>query len=126
MAELKNREANPIPGVEYSEIHIPDEKEMGTGSFSTVLEPKALSKNNPIISSIQKTPVFLLIVSINIAIEEVSAMIGESHDKPPRSRKVFVLPEKIKSEDANDFTVNFRDWEIEDIKLNGAGLTLVE
>lgn len=126
MTEIKNREANPITGVEYSEIHITDEKDLGTGRFTTVLEPKALSKNSPIISSIQNPPVFLLIVSINIAIEEVTAMIGESYDKPPRSRKVFTLPKKINPKKANDFTVHFKDWEIKDIKFNGNGLTLVE
>jgi hypothetical protein len=52
MSGIKSRGEKPVPGIEYSEISIPDEKKLGTGKFSTVLEPGALSRINPIISSI--------------------------------------------------------------------------
>ena len=126
MAEMKNREITPIPGIEYSEIHIPDEKVVGTGTFTSVLEPKALTKINPIISSIQNDPIFLMIVSINIAISQVTAMIGKSHNTAPLDRKVFIIPDSIDDEKANDFTVKFNDWDIESIILNGDELTLAE
>ena len=126
MAEIKNRETTPIPGIEYSEIHIPDENDVGTGTFTSVLEPKALKKINPIISSIQNEPVFLMIVSINIAISQVTAMIGKSHNTAPLDRKVFNIPDSIDDETANDFTVKFNDWDIESIKLNGDNLNLAE
>jgi len=126
MAEIKNRETTPIPGIEYSEIHIPDEKDVGTGTFTSVLEPKALKKINPIISSIQNEPVFLMIVSINTAISQVTAMIGKSHNTAPLDRKVFNIPESIDDQRANDFTVKFNDWDIESIILNGDELTLAE
>lgn len=126
MAEMKNRESNPVPGVEYSEIYISDEKDMGTGTFTTVLEPKALKKINPIISSIQNEPVFMLIVSINIAIAQVTAMIGKSHNTAPLDRKVFNIPESIDDQEANDFTVSFNDWDIKSMILNGNELTPAE
>ncbi len=126
MAEMKNRETTPIPGIEYSEIHIPDEKDVGTGTFTSVLEPKALKKINPIISSIQNEPVFLMIVSINTAISQVTAMIGKSHNTAPLDRKVFNIPDSIDDETANDFTVKFNGWDIESMKLNGDDLKLAE
>jgi len=126
MAEMKNRETTPIPGVEYSEIYIPDEKDLGSGTFTSVLEPRALKKINPIISSIQNEPVFLMIVSINIAISQVTAMIGKSHNTAPLDRKVFNIPESIDDQKANDFTVRFNDWDIESMKLNGDDLKLAE
>lgn len=126
MSEIKSREAKPIPGVEYSEIHIPDKDNIGTGFFTTMLEPRALKKNNPIVSSIQNEPVFLLIVSINIAIEQVTAMIGKSHGAPPLCRKVFTIPADINLEQTNDFTVGFAGWDIKRISLNGSDLPVAD
>lgn len=124
MPEIRSREDKPIPGVEYSEIHIPDEKDIGTGSFATVLEPRALKKNNPIVSSIQNEPEFLMIVSINIAIEQVTAMLGKSHDTPPLCRKVFTIPSDINLDQANDFTVGFSGWDVSSVSLNDRELLL--
>ena len=122
MSEIKSREDGPVPGVQYSEINIPDDKEMGTGSFTTVLEPKAMKKINPIISSIENEPVFLMIVSINIAIEQATAMIGKSHNTPPLDRKVFNIPQGIDLLQANDFSVSFDDWDVTGMRLNGNNL----
>lgn len=126
MAEILNREANPIPGVDYSEIRIPEEFSLGTGEFTTMLEPGALAKNNPIISNVMNDPYFLLIVSINLGIDQVTAVLGKTHSEPPISRKVFNIPKDINVENANDFTVVFREWEIDEIKLNGDKLELAE
>jgi hypothetical protein len=122
MPEIKSREDGPVPGVKYSEIHIPDEKMLGTGSFTTVLDPAALKKINPIISSIQNEPEFIMVVSINIAIEQITAMIGKSYNSPPLDRKVFTIPTGIDLLKENDFTVSFDDWDIQGIKLNGNNL----
>ena len=54
MAEIHSREEEPVPGILYSEIHVPDEDKLGTGTFLTVLEEGAFGKKNPIISSIMK------------------------------------------------------------------------
>lgn len=126
MPEIKSREAKPIPGVDYSEIHIPDEKEIGTGTFTTVLESGALSKINPIVSSIQNEPIFLMIVSINIAIDQVTVMIGKSHNTSPLDRKVFNIPKDIDLKKTNDFTVSFSNWDIKDMKLNEKKLSPAE
>ncbi len=126
MPEIKSREAKPIPGVEYSEIRIPDEHYLGTGEFTTVIEPGALSRINPIISNVMNEPYFLLIVNINLGIDQVTALLGKMHEEPPVSRKVFAVPKDIRIEDANDFTVSFREWEITGMRLNGDNLPVVE
>ena len=126
MEAIKNREVNPIPGVEYSEIRIPDEHYLGTGEFTTMVEPGALARINQIISNVINEPYFLLIVTINLGIDQVTALLGKAHDEGPISRKVFNIPKKINIEEANDFTVIFREWDIRDIKLNGNVLELTE
>ncbi|MBI4683101.1 MAG: hypothetical protein HY757_08385 [Nitrospirae bacterium] len=126
MAELISREDNPIPGIAYSEIRFPDELYLGTGEFTTMLEPKALAKINPVISNVMNEPYFLMIVTINLGIDQVTALIGKAHDEGPISRKVFDIPKEINVENANDFTVCFSEWDINEIKLNGASLKLAE
>jgi len=126
MAEIKSREDKPIPGVDYSEIRIPDEFYLGTGEFTTMVEPKALAKINPIISNIMNEPYFLMIVTINLGIDQVTVLLGKAHDEGPICRKVFDIPKDINEEIANDFTVSFHEWDIKDVSLNGASLRLAE
>jgi len=119
VAEIKSREEAPLPGITYSEIHIPDENVLGTGEFVTVLEEGAFGKKNPIISSIMNEPVFVLILSMNIAIESVTAMIGKSQNTPPLDRKVFKFPADTDTSAVLNFEVIFDDWDIMGIELNG-------
>lgn len=126
MAEIKSREDKPIPGVDYSEIRIPDEFYLGTGEFTTMVEPKALAKINPIISNVMNEPYFLMIVTINLGIDQVTVLLGKAHDEGPICRKVFDIPKDINVEIANDFTVSFHEWDINDVRLNGASIRLAE
>lgn len=126
MAEINSREDNPIPGVEYSEIRIPDEHYLGTGEFTTMVEAGALKKINPIISNVMNEPYFLMIVTINLGIDQITALLGKAHDEGPISRKVFNIPKDINLENANDFTVIFNEWDITSIRLNGSELEPAE
>ena len=122
MAEIKSRDNNPVPGIDHSEIHIPDENNLGTGTFITVLEPNAMAKINPIISSIINEPIFMLVVSINLAIESVTVMIGKADKTPPLSRKVFKLPKEIDLPATHTFDVGFGEWKIESLRMDGEPL----
>ena len=126
MAELVSREANPIPGVDYSEIRFPDELYLGTGEFTTMVASKAHAKINPIISNVMNEPYFLLIVTINLGIDQVTALLGKAHDEGPISRKIFNVPKDLNIEQANDFTVCFAEWDINAIKLNGKSMEPAE
>ncbi|UCH81381.1 MAG: hypothetical protein JSW20_01895 [Nitrospiraceae bacterium] len=126
MAEIRSREQEPVPGITYSEIHIPDESILGTGTFITVLEEGAFGKKNPIISSVMNEPVFVLILSLNIAIASATAMIGKSQNTPPLDRKVFNIPKNIDSTGVLSFEVSFKDWDIIGIDLNGKKLANAE
>jgi hypothetical protein len=122
MAGINNRENNPIPGVDYSEIIFPDEHHLGTGIFTTVVEAGALKKMSPIISNVVNEPYFLMIVTINLGIDQVTVLIGKAHDEGAIDRKVFNIPKDIAVEDSHDFTVAFMDWDIKALTLNGKEL----
>ncbi|MBI5057583.1 MAG: hypothetical protein HZB61_13295 [Nitrospirae bacterium] len=125
MAEIKSREDKPLPGIEYSEIRIPDEDNLGNGIFTTVLEPKALAKINPILSSISNEPVFQLLVSINAAVHEITVLLGKADKSPATSREVFVLPKKLDDSKAHRVDVVFKDWKITGLKMDGDDLERV-
>ncbi len=122
MAEIKSREQNPVPGIDYSEIRIPHDQNLGTGTFTTVLEPNAMAKINPIISTIINESVFKLMVNIQLAANEVTVLLGKADKSPPLSREVFKMPEKIKLLDAHKFDIIFKDWKIKDLMMNGNSL----
>jgi hypothetical protein len=123
MAEIRSREDKPLPGIEYSEILIHDEDNLGTGVFTTVLESKAMSKINPLLSSIRNVPEFQLIVNINSAENEVTVLLGKADNSPASSREVFVLPKKFDTSKTHRFETFFRDWKITELKMNGESLT---
>ncbi len=123
---IKSREKNPVPGIDYSEIRIPDEKNLGTGTFTTALEPNAMAKNNPIISSIINEPVFKMLVHINLALEEVIVLLGKADKAPALSKMTFRLPKFFKTSEALRFDAVFKDWKIKQLKMNGKALEKVE
>lgn len=126
MSEIKNREDKPVPGIDYSEIYIYDENDLGTGEFITVVEPGSMRKINPLISNVLNEPHFLLIVSINLAIDSVTALLGKSYKEPASSRHVYTIPEDIHLEEPHEFTVYFKDWEVKGMKLDGNDLVMEE
>ena len=123
MSEVKSREHKLLPGIEYSEILIFDEDNLGTGVFTTVLEPDAMSKINPILSSIINVPEFQLIVNINSAENEVTVLLGKADNSPASSREVFILPKKIDTSKTHQFDTFFKDWKITELKMNGDALS---
>jgi hypothetical protein len=122
MSEVKSREHKLLPGIEYSEILIFDEDNLGTGVFTTVLEPDAMSKINPILSSIIHEPEFQLLVNINSAENEVTVLLGKADNSPASFREVFILPEKFDNSKTHQFDTIFNDWKVVELKMNGDSL----
>jgi hypothetical protein len=122
MTEVRSREDKPLPGIDYSEILIHDEEDLGTGVFTTVLEPKAMAKINPLLSSIRNAPEFQLMVNINLAEEAMTVLLGKADNSPALSREVFKLPKKVDTSITNQFEAFFRDWKVTEVRMNGIRL----
>ncbi|MCK5511519.1 MAG: hypothetical protein KAI96_01850 [Thermodesulfovibrionia bacterium] len=125
MAAINSREQKPVPGIDYSEIRIPDEENLGTGTFKTVLLPNAMAKNCPIINTIVNVPVFQLMVNINSAENEVTVLLGKADKSPALFRRVFKLSENLDLSKAYSFEVTFSHWKIKDLKMNRKKLQTV-
>lgn len=122
MGEVISREEKPLPGIAYSEIRIPDEDNIGTGSFITMLDPKAMGKVNPLMSTIVNKPFFQLIVSVNAAEDEVTVLLGKADNTPALSRKVYMIPKDTDIDKAILLQTFFNEWDIKALEMDGTKL----
>ena len=56
MPEIKHQRLGGNPHVEFGEIHIPDDADLGTGTFTTVYKAKAFRSNTGAIASAMVNP----------------------------------------------------------------------
>jgi len=126
MPEIRNREEAPVQGLDYSEIHIPDDTDLGTGTFKTVLKEDILGKENPIISGIGNEPSFLMVVTINTGIEEVNVMLGKSEKEQPLSKAIFKMSKEVDAKTPHTIDAHFAGWKITGLELDGEKLEIVE
>ena len=123
MAEIRHRQPEGSPEIEYAEIYIPDDQNVGEGSFTTVLKPNVLSKSKVIASMIVNVPIFQISVNINPDTREIPVLLGKADGSAPLSRKLFVIPSDIKPSKSHTFVATFENWEITGLTLNGADLS---
>jgi len=119
MPPVKIRQSNPSHLVEYGEIEIADEKDLGTGSFTVRLKPNALIINNVISCQMVNVPLFQISINVNNQEKEISALLGEADGSDPRSRKEMSLPEDLDLKPAHTFVVSFHDWSIDSVEMDG-------
>ena len=119
MPPVKIRQSNPSHLVEYGEIEIADEKDLGTGDFTVKLKPNALVINNIISCQMVNVPLFQISVNVNNEEKEISALLGEADGSDPKSRKVLSLPEGLDLKPTHTFVTSFRDWSIDSIIMDG-------
>jgi hypothetical protein len=123
MAEIRHRQHGGSPEIEYSEIYIPDDKVLGTGSFTTILKPNALSKKNPIISLMVNVPIFQISVNINPQTKEIPVLLGKADGTDPISKKIYMILSDIDMVKSSTFVAHFENWEITGLSINGSELT---
>ncbi|TMD43853.1 MAG: hypothetical protein E6I88_00145 [Chloroflexi bacterium] len=65
MAEIKHQQPGGSPEVSGSVIHIPNDADMGTGTFTTEFKSNALPATKVIMSAIVNAPVFQITATVN-------------------------------------------------------------
>lgn len=124
MPAVQHRQKKPGQGIEYSEISIPDDKDMGTGTYTAAVMSAALANPNPIIARLVKTPEFQLSLNINSAISKIPVLLGRADTDTPTSRVVFELNHEKLKPGVNVFRVQFKGWLIQKLLLNDEPLPL--
>lgn len=114
MGEIRNRQDHPNQGIEYSEIIIPNDAQIGNGSFVTSLRKGALIPKNQLSSVIYNAPIFQMSVNINPNLNEIVVLLGKADGSNPADRKVFSIPTGISTQKAHILIAYFNDWKITD------------
>ena len=122
MAEIRQRQNNPGPGIDYAELHIPDDSHLGTGKYTLSLQPNALVNQKVIAGIIINKPIFQMSVNINPGPKEVPVLLGKADGSDPISRKLFSLPQNIGLAGTHRFEAIFECWEIKSLEMNGVNL----
>ena len=122
MGEIKHRLSSTAPDIEYAEIYIPNENNLGTGQFTTVLKEGALVKNNPIVSMMIKRPIFQISVNINPQTFKIPILLGRADNSEPKDIVNFSLPRNIDKSAKYVLVVEFQEWKICSFKLNDISL----
>lgn len=121
MPEIKHQQAGGSPEVESGTIHIPDDGDWGTGTFTTVLAPNALKARKVISSIMLNAPAFQVSASLNPN-GDVVVLLGKADGSDPTDRQVFLLPRTaraIRLADKHELRVSFIQWNITGAFLNG-------
>lgn len=124
MPAMHHRHERPGPGIEYSEIKIPEEQDLGTGEFVAGVTSAALANPTPLVARLIKSPHFQLSLNINSAISRIPVLLGRADSNEPSSRVVFALDHARIKQGTNVFTVKFRGWLVQQLLLNGEPLAL--
>jgi hypothetical protein len=118
MPPINNRRYNPSPEIEYSEINIPDDTNLGTGSFTTVLKPDSLIESKVICGMLINIPVFQISVNINPPTKEIPVLLGRADGTDPISKRVFRIPDYIDSTISHMFIARFENWQVMSLEMD--------
>ena len=124
MAEICKRQNNPGPGIDYAELHIPDDNYLGTGKYTLSLQPNALVDQKVIVGIMINKPIFQMSVNINPGPKEVPVLLGKADGSDPISQKLFSLPQNMGLAGTHKFEATFEDWEIKTLTMNGINLPI--
>jgi len=123
VTEIKNRQEHPGPGVNYSEIYIPDDQDLGTGQYTAAFHPETVAKGEPVMSWAVNPPVFQISLSLDTNTKEISVLLGKADGSSPESRRVFILPENVDLADTCTAETHFKEWQVERLALNASDCT---
>lgn len=119
---IEHRQQNPSPEIEYSVIAIPDENDLGTGRFITLLKANALSSAKAIASMVVNVPAFQISVNINPGTREIPVLLGRADGTDPISGRLFVFPSTVNPQDTHEFVAKFKSWQVTSLELDGQSL----
>src|SRR2546427_11990643 len=94
MPEIRHQQPGGSPEIVSAEIHIPNASDLGTGTFTTELIPRALLSDKTIMSMITmivNPPVFQIRATIN-SNRNVLVLLGNTDGSNPCDQVVFRVP----------------------------------
>jgi hypothetical protein len=114
VAEIRHQQAGRGPAslISFSEIHIPDDADLGTGTYTVHFKPRSLpATDKPIACGMLGAPDFEIKATFTPD-GELSLALGSADDSRPKRLVSFVLPSRIDPTDIHLLVVSFTGWEV--------------
>ena len=118
MPEIRHQQPGASPGISFAEIHIPNDSDFGTGTYSITLTPRALLSNKAITSIMVNRPRFQISATINPN-RDIPVLLGRGS---PVDQVVFRLPQGLDFRLALTLRIEFAGWQISAAAINGQQL----
>lgn len=107
------------PEIISAEIYIPDDSDLGTGSFSTTFSPRAFTAKKDVTSAMVNRPSFMIAATVTQT-GEVHVGIGKTE---AGTDITFILPaESRRDRKAHSLSVAFEKWRIVAASIDGEPL----
>ncbi len=128
MTEIKKRIDNPEVGINYQEIFISDSNNWSTGSYEISFNENFLNVGQVVNNYFENTPFFKIIINFNCKIggKEIEILLGNSNSMDPILHKYFYFPKDFKFSQEAVFMIEFKNWQIAEIKLNNQKLNEID
>ena len=89
MPEIRHQQPGGSPEISRAEIQIPDDSDLGTGTFTTAFKSKAFSSGKDRSSIMMNAPGFQVSATVN-SNGELVVLLGKAQQ--PEHKMTFVLP----------------------------------
>ncbi len=108
MPEIRHQQSGGSPEIASSEIHIPNESDPGTGTFTTQFKAKAFARGKEIASMMVNAPVFQISATVS-ASGRVTVVLGKAQ---PEHYATFLLPAAFDRAAKHTIRIEFAGWKI--------------
>jgi hypothetical protein len=110
--------------IESGEIHIPNDADWGTGTFTTVFKLDGLRSNDDVTSVMVNAPRFKIAATVNPD-GGVPVLLGRADAALPFDHVTFRLPAEIALSAHHTLQIQFANWHIVSAMLDGQMLSMV-
>ncbi len=108
MPEIRHQQPGGSPEIAFSEIHIPTDSDLGTGTFTTQFKAKAFASGKEIASMMVNSPVFQISAAVS-ASGAVTVILGKAQ---PEQYATFLLPQRFDRAAVHVIRIEFARWKI--------------
>ncbi|MGZ5440928.1 MAG: hypothetical protein ACXW5U_11770 [Thermoanaerobaculia bacterium] len=122
MPEIRHQQLRGSRAISSAEIHIPDDSDLGTGSFTTVFNRNSILGADPVSSFMVNPPVFQIAVTVSTS-GTVAVLIG---DTEPLGEAQFKLPKGVSRRRAHTLRVEFVAWKLVAASFDGTPLEMTD
>ena len=118
MPAIKHQQRNACPEISLGEIHIPDDADLGTGTFTNTFSPRALPPTKVISSIMINAPSFQVAATVNPN-SEITVALGRADGSNPRDHAIFILPRSVTRRASHTLRIEFAGWRILSASFDG-------